>query len=465
MAKSPAAKWTTAKLSPLDISLDRLNPRINILEQDTETDIVRKLIRYEDIIELAKKIAKTGLLRGERPIVVKEHGQYVVLEGNRRICACKLLLSPELIPTEYRKTFPRLTTADDIDRIKQIEVDVSPDRKTAEPLLTLRHTEYGVRRWKPVARMRRVKRLLDEGFEVEEVAAELQESPSKVRKTIREFRLLELAGQLKGLTKEETSKLDDPDLKTNPFTRFFDLAGVKEYFGLTFSPNGTPHIAPPRKKFDDKLRLVVKAFLSGKEFDTRSDPAEILGQEFRKFRKTLTGKPKSSKNPPPGGGGTGEGSPEPPDAPPPAPPPKPPGKPDRFFENLNCRNTSNQIRSVVTEIRKISPDLYPISGTYLLRTLIELCLRQLVTNSGEQPSGRDPTLTDFVNFSLQHRAKVFPNKRMGDVIESAHKQKLFDYLNIVVHQQWMNADPSQLKTTANALRNFIQHVLEDETKP
>lgn len=465
MAKTPAAKWTAAKLSPLDISLDRLNPRINILEQDTEADIVRKLIRYEDIIELARKISKTGLLRGERPIVVKEHGQHVVLEGNRRICACKLLLSPELIPTEYRKTFPRLTMADDIDRIKQVEVDVSPDRKTAEPLLTLRHTEYGVRRWKPVARMRRVKRLLDEGFEVEEVAAELQESASKVRKTIREFRLLELAGQLKGLTKDETAKLDDPDLKTNPFTRFFELADVKEYFGLTFSSNGTAHITPPRKKFDDKLRLVVRAFLSGKEFDTRSDPAEVLGQEFRRFRKTDPGKARA-KSAPPDNTKTA-GTPEPAEAPPQSspPPPKPGGRPDRFFENLGCRNRSNQIRSVVVEIRKINPDLYPISGTYLLRTLIELCLRQLVMNSGESPSGRDPTLSDFVNFSLQHRAKVFPNKRMGDVIESAHKQKLFDYLNIVVHQQWMNADPSQLKTTANALRNFIQHVLEDDTKP
>jgi hypothetical protein len=76
MANTKELKWRSAKLTPLDISLDRLNPRINILESDTETDIARKLIKYEDILDLAKKIARTGLLRGERPIVVKEYGQY-----------------------------------------------------------------------------------------------------------------------------------------------------------------------------------------------------------------------------------------------------------------------------------------------------------------------------------------------------------------------------------------------------
>jgi hypothetical protein len=63
---------------------------------------------------------------------------------------------------------------------------------------------------------------MDEGFTVDEIAAEYNASPAGIRKTIREFRLLELAQQLKGLTKAERSQLEDPDLKTNPFTRFFE---------------------------------------------------------------------------------------------------------------------------------------------------------------------------------------------------------------------------------------------------
>jgi hypothetical protein len=49
---------------------------------------------------------------------------------------------------------------------------------------------------------------------------------------------------------------------------------------------------------------------------------------------------------------------------------------------------------------------------------------------------------------------------MGDVIDAAKSQKAFEYLNIVVHQKWMNADPTSVKSVANQLRNFIRHVVE-----
>lgn len=332
MARAPSARWKEASISPLDIVLDRDNPRINVEADDKELDIIRKLIKYEEVQDLARKIATTGLLAGERIIVVQEKGQWVVLEGNRRICACKLLLSPNLVPTECRKTFPKLSTAWEIARIDKVPADVAPDRKSAEPILTLRHTESGVRKWKPVARMRRVRRQLDEGFTVDQIAAETRSSISGIRKTIRENRLLQLAINLSGLTAAEKAKLDDPDLKTNPYTRFFELGSVKEYLGVTFDPNGEVAIAPPRKQFDAKLKLIVKAFLHDDGFDTRTDPEDVLGEGFKKFKaQPAVAVPKPSPPPTP--------APAPSAAPGPAPPPPSPStgptiRPDRFFEKF-----------------------------------------------------------------------------------------------------------------------------------
>src|SRR5262249_22857494 len=200
-------RWRKARISPLDIALDRDNPRINVEPNDKESDIIRKLIKYEDVQELAREIAKTGLLPGERIITVQEGGHWVVLEGNRRVCACKLLLSSSLVPAEYRKTFPTISTASEIGRIEEVDADVAPDRRAAEPILTRRHTESGVRKWKPVARMRRVRRLIDEGFTVDQIAVETNSSITGIRKTIREYRLLELAMNLGGLTASERAKL------------------------------------------------------------------------------------------------------------------------------------------------------------------------------------------------------------------------------------------------------------------
>jgi hypothetical protein len=454
MARSLSKRWSKARISPLDIALDRENPRINVETDDKESDIIRKLILHEDVQDLARKIAKTGLLPGERIIVVQEQGQWVVLEGNRRICACKLLLSNQLVPPEFRKTFPKISTASEIVLIERVDADVAPNRKAAEPILTLRHTESGVRKWKPVARMRRVRRLLDEGFTVEQIATETNSSVGGIRKTIREYRLLQLAVNLRRLTGSERNKLDDPDLRTNPYTRFFELGGVKEYLGISFDGSGDITIAPPRRRFDAKLRLIVKAFLNDDSFDTRTDPEDVLGADFRKFRaRPASPTPKPPVPTPP------------PTAAPSASPSGSPGggpaiKPDRFFESLVCRVSDHSIAAVVGEIKKVSPETYPISATYLLRTLVELCLRRLIAASGKKIGGaRDPTLTDMVNFSLNNR-DIFPSPRMADVIAAARAQKAFEYLNIVAHQKWMDADTTMCKSVANQLRNFIRHVVE-----
>ena len=453
MARSPSKRWSKASISPLDIALDRDNPRINVESADKESDIIRKLILYEDVQDLARKIVKTGLLAGERIIVAQEQGQWVVLEGNRRICACKLLLSNQLVPAEFRKTFPKISTASEIALIEKVDADVAPDRKAAEPILTLRHTKSGVRKWKPVARMRRVRRLLDEGFTVEQIAAETNSSVGGIRKTIREYRLLQLAVNLTGLTTSERKKLDDPDLKTNPYTRFFELGDVKEYMGISFNDSGDATIAPPRRRFDAKLKLIVKAFLNDDTFDTRTEPEDVLGADFKRFRT----KPAAPAPKPP--------APTPPPPPPPSAPPGSPGggpaiKPDRFFESLVCRISDHSIAAVVSEIKKISPETYPISATYLLRTLVELCLRRLIAASGKKIGGaRDPTLTDMVNFSLNNR-DIFPSTRMADVIAAARAQRAFDYLNIVAHQKWMDANSTICKSVANQLRNFIRHIVE-----
>src|SRR5262249_43382398 len=97
-----------------------------------------------------------------------------------------------------------------------------------------------------------------------------------------------------------------------------------------------------------------------------------------------------------------------------------------------------------------------------LRTLIELCLRRVIDASGKWPKGsKDPTLTDLINFALNNR-DIFSSKRMGDVIQAAKKQDAFEYLNIVAHQRWMDADPTTCKSVANLLRSFIRHIVEEE---
>ena len=93
------------------LSLD--NPRH--VPVGTEPIAIARLCEKENVFQLARDIVTNGLNPLERFALVpgKNSGQgeqqtYVVAEGNRRICALKVLHDPELAPVSLRPSFERL---------------------------------------------------------------------------------------------------------------------------------------------------------------------------------------------------------------------------------------------------------------------------------------------------------------------------------------------------------------------
>lgn len=85
-----------------DILLDVGNARIRT-GQD-QRDCIERILRKEDqLLALARDIASRGL--STAPILVKPNGagQYVVMDGNRRVTAIKLLNDPDLCPVDRLK--------------------------------------------------------------------------------------------------------------------------------------------------------------------------------------------------------------------------------------------------------------------------------------------------------------------------------------------------------------------------
>lgn len=94
------------------LSLD--NPRHE--RKTSEAQAIAALCAKEDVLPLARDIAKIGLNPLERfglvAIKSKKRGNapptYHVFEGNRRMCALKLLNDPELAPPNLRKQFAKV---------------------------------------------------------------------------------------------------------------------------------------------------------------------------------------------------------------------------------------------------------------------------------------------------------------------------------------------------------------------
>ena len=89
-----------------NLHLDFQNPRLpesfrkNLSDEE---DIIYWMLQDASIIELMLSIGQNGFFIGEALLVVKEDSKYIVVEGNRRLTALKLLQNPSLAQIHTRK--------------------------------------------------------------------------------------------------------------------------------------------------------------------------------------------------------------------------------------------------------------------------------------------------------------------------------------------------------------------------
>ena len=92
------------------VFLDQENPRHEPFED--QDAVIEYLCQDEQVLPLAKDIARHGLNPLELFALIPEsHDTYVAAEGNRRLCALKLLNDPDLAPADQRADFLRASTA------------------------------------------------------------------------------------------------------------------------------------------------------------------------------------------------------------------------------------------------------------------------------------------------------------------------------------------------------------------
>lgn len=90
------------------VFLDQNNPRHESF--DSQVEAINYLCANEKIAELAEDIVENGLNPLDLFALIKEQGStYFSAEGNRRLCAIKLLNDPDLAPSKYREKFATLS--------------------------------------------------------------------------------------------------------------------------------------------------------------------------------------------------------------------------------------------------------------------------------------------------------------------------------------------------------------------
>jgi hypothetical protein len=397
--------WSYGFFDPRKLKLDSDNPRIEIASGDAQADIRSKLIRTERVIDLAKEIVDAdGLLMGERIIVTKENSKHVVLEGNRRVCACQMLLDPRLVPVEYRARFPKLnqdSDADLIERLSNIPADIAPTREAAEITITRRHTKRGILPWLPIAQHRRIQRLMEKGKSIDEVAAIFGVAPKELSRLLRESELMHAVVEQKGWTEYEKETLRSPRLKTNPFTRFFTLRGAKETLGISFDDSGRLDTSLQKRLFNKALKEVARALLipdpdtNKPRFNTRASPIDVFESAFSSDddlrglladarRVSTRNKKKAEKRKS-------------------VTRPKNPN----FFEGISCDTGNTILDGVADELRRINYTAFPRAASILARATLESALNWAIALADRdkvlraESKSKDPGLQAIIRSRIQ----------------------------------------------------------------
>ncbi|MGG4212650.1 hypothetical protein [Paenibacillus sp. FSL L8-0638] len=280
--------WKEIKVDVSDILLDYDNPRV-FIDLPTQENLLRFLIDQDGVIELANQInLNRGLPLAEKPVVILENGKYVVLEGNRRISACKLLLNPLLLTEKEVIKLPKVDTEMEY-YLRNFPVVLAPDRDSTEAFITIRHSgDRSVKRWSTIAATKRFVNRFRKGESINHIARVLDEKATDVRSGIRFFLFLEFVRDEIKWTEDEKQKLAIYKMETTKLDRFLPFSRkAKEVLKIDFEPDHTIKTDLPIEKFKAALKIIISRVFLKNEIDTRTKMEVVFNSEILEICKVL----------------------------------------------------------------------------------------------------------------------------------------------------------------------------------
>jgi len=338
------------------IYLDNDNPRHDPI--DNEAEVIAHLVGDEKVIRLARDIAEHGL----SPIDVfavmphpKMKGSYVVLEGNRRLCALKLLKDPDKAPKESHRKVLRALAQKASSVPTSIEACEFPDRGAARIWLARRHEGaqdgVGVRNWTTgqIARFNKT-----------------GDRPSNPN--VQATELLEYAVKAKLISKQEHDRISVTTL-----TRFLSNPVFRSAIGLTSGKNLEIHARPA--DFNRVVERFLKdAITRGSDVHSRTSKSDREAYARKLQKQGLTPPAEShavtldpATGQPRAGAGTTIASPR---------NNKSPDKRSRVIpSDFSVHLKDKVLKRLYDELRTLSAEDFPFAAAYLFRAVIEKAIK------------------------------------------------------------------------------------------
>lgn len=259
--------WTEKEFSLNSLHLDLNNPRLNYGDVVlTQSGIITFLIENENVFDLAREISEKGYFIGESPIICEEKNKKVVLEGNRRTAALKILQAPDKYLTKKRAETLKLNISkNNIDVSKKIKCFISPNRLMANPIIYNRHKGDSLKKWKTGNQYSFLADMIyRDGLTLDEISDSLGLSNNQ---TIEPLKAINLFLEGKKLLEQKDISISVKDFEFTNLERFYKDAEGKEFLGIDFNDEtGELIVNIPDDEFQKRCTYIFEQIINTSAF-------------------------------------------------------------------------------------------------------------------------------------------------------------------------------------------------------
>lgn len=258
--------WNNARLSEFGIA-----------SKTKEAEILSLLWEVMDVQELVQSILASGYFEHEPLIVAEEGGKLVVIEGNRRLAAVKILLDPKLAKNVGYRIPNTLQTPKDLDKLPAL----ISSRNDSWRYLGFKHIN-GPAKWsghskaKYIAQVHRKMKI-----SLEEIAEQIGDRHNTVQRLYRGLMVIEQA------EREQVYDREDRYRKRFEFSHLYtglDYDGIGNFLSIKSKKmeNSTP---VPKGRIDRLGELCV--WLYGSKKEKRKPVVETQNPDLRNLSEVL----------------------------------------------------------------------------------------------------------------------------------------------------------------------------------
>lgn len=433
------------------LRLDPLNPRLDDGKQ-TQREALNAMLDAQGskLVALARDITHNGLSPLDRFLVIEADGspdEYVVLEGNRRLTALKLLIKPELGAGKLKagelKAFKTLSQASDFTTDSELDCVVVESRDEAIHWLRLRHGGE-----------------LDGAGTVDWGATERDRFNSRSGKTSPELQLLEFAISHGAISEDQAGLVSITNLR-----RLLSDKAVREALGLqidrkigsitTYYP-AAEVLKPVAKVLRD---LSSDDFVVG-DIYTKEDRADYIKAFGRANRPDAKSKKPAASGLPQGSSSGGQ----------PSPSGKKQGSKIKARRKTVAPTTTGlaidqkRLKDIYRELQRLKLEDHTNAGAVLMRVFLELTVDNYMKRHKITPTVAKITLAsklqqvhdDLLAKNVMTKPELAPIRKAvsGNDLMAAS----IPLFNLYVHEFNLTPSPGDVRTAWDNLELFFTRV-------